>query len=94
MNTHIFKYPIKSGSLFVPKNAEFLSVQMQRNEITSWWMVDPEALPEEILISVVGTGHPIRDEGRFLGTVQDGSFVWHIFMLYDYSMRTSRFQIG
>lgn len=76
----IFKYQIEINSLLIPTGAEFLSVQMQHGEITSWWRVDPEAPTERIRFDVVGTGHLVQDDGRFLGTVQDGSFVWHIFM--------------
>ncbi len=46
-----------------------------------WFVVDPDAdlLSRRFLLR--GTGHPLDLEatGRFVGTVLDGPFVWHVF---------------
>ena len=48
--------------------------------IMMWVEVDPEAPPTRRTFQIVGTGHPEIDEGFvYLGTVQIGMFVWHVY---------------
>ncbi|KKK62381.1 hypothetical protein LCGC14_3004920 [marine sediment metagenome] len=71
-------YPVVS----MQKGARVLSVGVQHGEVQVWALVDPEAPTELRRFRVAGTGHPLEDEiasMRFIGTVQMGAFVWHIF---------------
>lgn len=72
--------------LNVPEGAQLLHVAMQRETITLWFMVDPQAVKVERSVVVVGTGEGIHSrEGslQHLGTVltADDEFVWHVFEL-------------
>ena len=81
----IWKYPIQEEAIFeMPKGAEILSVQVQDGLPTLWALVDPDAPKERRGFLVVGTGwklsHEWFSQARiFIGTVQLGGFVWHIF---------------
>lgn len=83
MTKTIWKYTLDlagSQTIRMPRGAEILSVAVQANEFRLWALCDPEAPIEPRVILVHGTGHPITDSlGRHIGTVIDGSFVWHVF---------------
>jgi hypothetical protein len=80
----IWKFPITSPDgtrIDMPQGARILTVQMQAGMPTLWAVVDPEAPRRARYFRVVGTGHT-HEAGVFrdyLGTVQDGPFVWHVF---------------
>jgi hypothetical protein len=45
-----------------------------------WAIVDTDEPGKFTTIHVRGTGHPLRgNEGRFIGTVIEGAYVWHLF---------------
>ena len=66
--------------------AKILSVGIQNpHKISMWALVDPD-IEKAIVrtIGIVGTGNHIafsteKGDNRFLGTVFDGPFVWHVF---------------
>ena len=68
-----------------PKDAEFLSVQVQDGNICLWALVDPEAETEIRFIEIFGTGSPVLyDMGvsrKHISTFQmdAGLFVYHAF---------------
>lgn len=67
-----------------PEVFEPLSVQLQRGQICIWAIVDPQGEQRQHQFYVAGTGHPLRQDAaaqRFVGTVQQNDFVWHIFWL-------------
>lgn len=75
----VFKYEIGvPGSsnilaLNLPKDAEFLSVQVQDNKPFIWALVDPEAPLKQRNLLVAPTGVEVGDGnflGKFLGTFQ------------------------
>ncbi len=72
-------YPVIS----MPKGARVLSVDVQHGKVQVWALVDPEAPTELHRFMMVGTGHCLTEKCvesmRFIGTVQMGDFVWHIF---------------
>ncbi len=75
----IYKYPV--GEIVeVPAGAEFLCTKMQRGQLYVWAMFDMETtLKRKVHFRVFGTGHPIPpDIGPYIGTVLDGTFVWHV----------------
>ena len=82
MNT-IWKFIIPhlpESALELPWGAELLCVQMQGKDICLWAVVDPQAPTERRRFEIVPTGIPFEiEEGCYLGTVQQGPYVWHIF---------------
>lgn len=50
--------------------------------INVWASVETDFDMSPVTLYVRGTGHPLceADEAKFLGTVQDGPFVWHVFV--------------
>jgi hypothetical protein len=80
----IFKYVIElieRQVIAMPEGAQVRSVQMQHGQIVMWAQVDPDVPKEDRTFAVVGTGHvEIDPDGmEYVESVQDGSFVWHIF---------------
>lgn len=66
----------------MPVNAEIISVQIQNETLCLWAICDDDkgVETETRVIKLIGTGHPMPDLPReFIGTVQQGSSVWHIF---------------
>lgn len=59
-----------------------------KGKLCVWGIVDPDAAEEQkkdYLIELVGTGHDFSEEfyhaAEFIGTVNDGPFMWHVFAL-------------
>ena len=83
----IYKYAVQVEGfmLELPREAEFLSVQVQRHDAQSWWLLDPEQPTVKRTFRVRGTGHPFTvpdgDTEVFLGTfiLYEGDFVGHLF---------------
>jgi hypothetical protein len=64
----------------MPVATQFLTVQVQRGALCLWGIVTPGEDVEPRMIRVYGTGNPIPvDPGRYIGTAQQGPFVWHVF---------------
>lgn len=67
----------------MPGPLNLLSVQMQKGALCLWAVVCDGAPLEKVEIKVVGTGNPFDDyldwSKHYVGTVQDGRFVWHVF---------------
>lgn len=82
MSQRIWKYdlPLSPRQIVVgmPAGAKILSAQNQDGAIQLWAMVDPLAGAQERRFQIVGTGGE-APRGSYLATVQQGSFVWHIF---------------
>ena len=84
MKRVIWKYALRLGTnvIEMPVKAELLTVQMQRDTICLWALVNPDIAMEQRLIEVVGTGNPIPEPyavRRYIGSVQLDEFVWHVF---------------
>ena len=92
----VYKYPLKVEDYQVvtmPKGAQILTVQTQREEPCIWALVDTENDPEERYFRIAeekryfriaGTGHPIRLKDkllRYVGTFQliGGDLIFHVF---------------
>jgi len=64
----------------MPLGAEIISVQSQGGAICLWAKCRKDAQPSLREFVIVGMGHSFDDAGlRFIGTVQNNAFVWHIF---------------
>lgn len=81
----IYKYELEVTDkqvVMVPEDSEPLSVQVQNGIVCLWMLVDPDQQLEELHVFVVGTGNKMPagvDEHDYVGTVQVGEFVWHVF---------------
>lgn len=87
MRINIFKYPVNPGynSIEMVQKSELLSVGLDpQGRICIWAKHElklESGLSEEREILILGTGNPsdLPEEFKFLGTVQDGPFMWHAF---------------
>ena len=80
----IYKYELSKPTVRMPQGAEVLTVQIQAGHLCAWALVDDAAPLVDRVFEIIGTGHAIANDGEeypgeYLGTVQDGPFVWHIF---------------
>ena len=68
----------------MPKGAEIICVQAQREIPCVWALVDPEAQLETRYFYIAATGDDVPGGGRYVGTVfqHDGAYVWHIFEVW------------
>lgn len=79
----IWKFPVRLGesTIAAPRGAKFLTFQLQDGTPCFWALVDESAPLVEYLVTVRGTGHAIPDNrGTYIGTAQDGTYVWHGFV--------------
>lgn len=79
----IWKYPLALVDhmqvVIMPTGAEVLSVAIQHGVPTLWAQVDTKPICTRLFV-VVGTGHRLPEVPlKFIGTVIDGRFVWHVF---------------
>ena len=81
----IYKYPltiVDEQDVPMPRNARLLSVQLNRDHVCLWAVVDPDEDIELRRIFCHGTGHDVDPNAtRHLGTVQmrQGTLVFHFF---------------
>lgn len=82
----IWKYPLEITDrqmLIVPEGGRFLTVQLQKGELTLWAEVDTEACKRVRQIAIIGTGNSAEPAPaavhRYIGTAQMLPFVWHVF---------------
>lgn len=85
----IHKYPLVrtvEQGITVPTQAVWLDVQIQNDGIVLWAKVDAERSKTDRTVIIVGTGwdmEPLYERYGvmdYIGTVQDGALVWHIFV--------------
>jgi hypothetical protein len=90
----IYKYPVPLQDLSIlelPTHSRILSVGLDpQGELCLWALVQP-LVPshDRWQLAVVGTGNPVSDAlaqantdaspWRFVGTVTQAPFVWHVF---------------
>lgn len=81
----IWKFEIEAGGYqknFVPMPmaSKILSTQMQDGKLMVWALVVPSMRQVNRVLTVRGTGFPISGSlGTYVGTAQDGEYVWHVF---------------
>lgn len=80
----IWKFPVdtevKCFNVELPESARFLCVQTQSGKPQMWWLVNPSNSKATNKFTTFGTGLPIsKNPGTYLGTWQDGPYVWHLF---------------
>lgn len=80
----ILKYTLKvtdAQTVEMPRNADILCVQAQRAQLTIWAVCGWDTPVVNRKFHVYGTGSPLPEPtiGKYVGTVQIGGFVWHVF---------------
>lgn len=79
----IYKYVLPIGDIVpvtMPEHAVLLSVAEQNGALCLWAEVDPSNREVTREIRLRGTGHPLGDEGRYVGTVaMTYGLVWHVY---------------
>lgn len=79
----IYEYKLEFVDLqevMIPDGSTILSVQSQGGNICFWAIVEPSLPLVTKKFRIFGTGHPMNEVPNiFIGTVQQGPFVWHIF---------------
>lgn len=79
----IWKYVLQleeKQNFDMPIGAEILSCGLDpMGQISIWAMVDTEKDYIGRQIVIVGTGNPVPTGLKFIGSVTQGPFMWHIF---------------
>ena len=84
----VWKYQLEltgnDQAVEMPLGSDVLECQIDpTGSITIWALVgstDPESLQVVRWFVIRGTGHPIESDAmRWIGTVQQGPLVWHVF---------------
>lgn len=79
----IFKYPLRHGvdnDVPMSMGAIVRRVAMQA-DLCIWVEVDIDGAQCDRRFRIIGTGHLIPDRGQYVGTCDDGRFVWHVIEL-------------
>lgn len=82
----IYKYEVP-GEIPMSPTSKVLAFQIQKTSLWVWVQhpckerVGAADLTDTKIVSfkIVGTGHPHRASDIYIGTVQQGPFVWHLF---------------
>lgn len=78
----IHKYPLSWGETFqlaLYAGAEILTLQMQKDRPCIWVREQVSDMRQVLNLRWVGTGQEVPATSRYLGTVQVGAYVWHLF---------------
>jgi len=82
----IWKFPlaiVNWQDVEMPMGATILSVDVQKDILCIWALVDPTRNKVNRRIRIAGTGHEIDPRGLdYIGTAQmaGGDLIWHVFM--------------
>lgn len=65
----------------MPLGTEILCLQTQQGRPCLWAEVNPDNKTEARTFRIVGTGNSrdINSFGKYIGTFQDGMYVWHLY---------------
>lgn len=81
----IYKYSLQMSDEFawqvdMPMGSVILSFQVQNDTPTIWVSQYPDMKEFETRkFFMVGTGHQFDGDSIYIGTIQVGRFVWHLF---------------
>jgi len=83
MLTH-WKYPLQKADTQVvpmPQGAQIRHAAVQGNDLCLWVSVVSTRSPKPRTIRIFGTGTPVETAGnlKFIGTVMDDPYVWHVY---------------
>ncbi len=77
-------------AILLPLKSKILYVGHDQVAPCLWVEVDTEHVPEPHVFQVIGTGHPIPENGTYLGTTTGGEWtkfpgrvlVWHVYEVH------------
>lgn len=79
----IWKYEFEITSIVqaydIPRGYSIVHVEMQGRHLCMWVDVNTDRPKDERSFMIIGTGHPVPDDAAYIGTAQQGEFVWHLF---------------
>lgn len=82
----IYKYAlpqtVSATKVQLYEDARILDVQMQDDALVFWALIEDTKPPKDFMFLVAGTGIELpldMSEWRYVGTAQDGYYVWHLF---------------
>lgn len=80
----IWKFPLRltGGEQLcrtMPEGAIPVRFGLQNEIPTLWCLVNTLKPQADRYFAIVGTGHPIPDDYEYIGSVDQGPFVWHAF---------------
>lgn len=79
----IYKYPLVITDVQVvamPSGAKVLSAMVQNGVLCLWAEIETESIEVAREVLIVGTGHPIRFDWPYVGSVIMSPFVWHVYL--------------
>jgi hypothetical protein len=81
----IYKYPIEitdEQTVSMPIGAQILSAQMQGTQLCIWALVEVGNVNCNRRVRIFGTGNTVKLDGnwKFVDSVQERIFVWHVFV--------------
>jgi hypothetical protein len=78
-----YEIPIDFSVVEMPAQSTILSIQLQGHALTAWALV-PDNKPmikRHFKIFSTGDDVPDAEKSKYITTVQDGIYVWHVFEL-------------
>lgn len=80
----IWKFPLEiedTQTLKMPIGSKILCVQVQKDTVCLWAVVNDSLPKEQRTICMCGTGNPIGETENYIGTFQlhEGNLVFHVF---------------
>lgn len=83
LNLHLqeFTLNLHLQEFKMPKDAEVAYFDFQDAAPCIWAIVDPMREKETRRFQIFGTGHDLPEHACYVGTAQQGPFVWHLFEL-------------
>lgn len=81
----IWKFPLseETQTIQMPMDAEVAHFDYQNGIPCIWAIIDPDVMMVPRTFAIFGTSHQVPGlaEGCYVGTSQQGQFVWHLFEL-------------
>ena len=77
----IFKYSILDNvPTYLPQGYIELVYQIQNDTLCLWALVDPMQEMVPVKFKILGTGFEVPKGYIYKTTIQDGQYVWHLFI--------------
>lgn len=74
----VHTYKLKS-TMFLPEEADILTVQVQQGIPTLWALVDLQNELEYRMIRVVNVGEEVKENMKYINTFTEGLFDWDVY---------------
>jgi hypothetical protein len=80
----IWKYDLivenMEGEYYIPKGGKVIHVDCIQPGIVNFWVEVNTDNPEEFRqFEIVGTGHPVLYNAKYIGTAIDSPYIWHLY---------------